>query len=1014
MTGVAGTTQTIPLTTLIGVLDRLEEREIRLLSWGVVDGGFSREEFREAIEDVLFSEGRSHLSVASVSLAMRDRGLVLATVDSLGRHIYRTRTGETIRLAARLRQLFFERDVPDLKWMAAPTLVADYRFLMRARRYPRRYISVADALLEIARSMSNRDDPRVAAAQALLAPRPGDVGELKLARFQVESAARLLRSAGSTRHSGLVVSAGTGSGKTLAFYLPTFAHLASLVAADPGARWTKALALYPRQELLADQFTEALRQARRLDDHLRAVGGRRLLIGAYFGKVPRDASDAFDEKSSWRRRGADRICPYLRCPECDGDLVWKQADAKAGRERLQCTRVGCGRIVGEEEVVLTRNALQRKPADVLFTITESLNRQMSNHWHQHIFGVGQRVRRPHLMLLDEIHTYSGAHGAQVALLLRRWRHAVNKPVQFVGLSATLREAGRFFAQLTGLDERDISVIETPDEEMTIRGREYLLALRGDPVSAKSLLSTSIQTSMLVARILDPLHARLGDQLFGRKLFVFTDDLDVTNRLFDDLCDAEGVVWDGTRARNRPLGSLANIRAASRPFLAPDPPDLEQRRVGGQAWEICEQIGHRLSPDHAQAIGRVSSRDPGVNVNRPVIVATASLEVGYDDNEVGAVLQHKAPHDAARFLQRKGRAGRVPEMRPWTVVVLSDYGRDRLAYQGYDQLFDPELPPRNLAVRNRHVLKMQATMATIDWLSTRLSELLPGNRGQIARDLAGPSAGAYTTSRVRALVDLIRSVLEEPEQARALGTHLRQALLIGERDAEAVLWEPPRALMTAALPTMLRRLESGWTTLREGPGSDRADRDRPLPEFIPASLFSDLNLPEVRVDLPEEDAETENPEMPIAQALMAYAPGRVNRRFAERRAHVSHWIDPGSREEGEHELSIDDICGPGEYDEIGEVSGIHGGQRFDARCVRPRALALQVVDRTIRASSFGRLRWQSELRETGLGEAVDANPPPAWRLMRPRFAVHAAGLGNPLEITRFALGADCQLGARKRR
>ena len=31
------------------------------------------------------------------------------------------------------------------------------------------------------------------------------------------------------------------------------------------------------------------------------------------------------------------------------------------------------------------------------------------------------------------------------------------------------------------------------------------------------------------------------------------------------------------------------------------------------------------------------------------------------------------------------------MRPWTAVVLSDYGRDRAAYQSYDLLFDPELP-----------------------------------------------------------------------------------------------------------------------------------------------------------------------------------------------------------------------------------------------------------------------------------------------------------------------------------
>ena len=40
------------------------------------------------------------------------------------------------------------------------------------------------------------------------------------------------------------------------------------------------------------------------------------------------------------------------------------------------------------------------------------------------------------------------------------------------------------------------------------------------------------------------------------------------------------------------------------------------------------------------------------------------------------------------------------MRPWTVVVLSDYGRDRIAYQSYDQLFSPNLPARQLALHNR--------------------------------------------------------------------------------------------------------------------------------------------------------------------------------------------------------------------------------------------------------------------------------------------------------------------------
>ena len=56
------------------------------------------------------------------------------------------------------------------------------------------------------------------------------------------------------------------------------------------------------------------------------------------------------------------------------------------------------------------------------------------------------------------------------------------------------------------------------------------------------------------------------------------------------------------------------------------------------------------------------------------------------------------------------------MRPWTAVVLSDYGRDRLAFQAWDMLFDPALRPARLPVANRHVLRMQATFALLVGLS----------------------------------------------------------------------------------------------------------------------------------------------------------------------------------------------------------------------------------------------------------------------------------------------------------
>ena len=48
-----------------------------------------------------------------------------------------------------------------------------------------------------------------------------------------------------------------------------------------------------------------------------------------------------------------------------------------------------------------------------------------------------------------------------------------------------------------------------------------------------------------------------------------------------------------------------------------------------------------------------SMDPGVGNNLDIVVATASLEVGFNDPRVGGVIQHKAPRDVAQFLQRKG-------------------------------------------------------------------------------------------------------------------------------------------------------------------------------------------------------------------------------------------------------------------------------------------------------------------------------------------------------------------------
>ena len=511
-----------------------------------------------------------------------------------------------------------------------------------------------------------------------------------LSDFQFRSTHQILSDLASKRSRGVVVGAGTGSGKTLAFYLPALSWIGNLC---DDLRWTKALAIYPRKELLKDQFAQAYEEARRLDGLLK----RPLTIGAYYGDTPLKEGAV---RSKWSRGSFGYICPFMPCPDCREPLEWTEADVSANRSRLTCGC--CGKLVSDTEVALTRQQMSRTPPDVLFTTTEMLNRQLANMWDRHVFGVRAK-RPPILMLLDEIHTYDGVSGAQTAMLIRRWKHAVGAPVCFVGLSATLRDAGHFFGQLTGLEDDRVTYVRPEPSETEHEGSEYLLALRSDPGSGASVLSTTIQTAMLLSRCLDPIGRRdepgpsVG--IYGSKTFVFTDALDVLNRLYFDIGDAEGVDSWGKPVKD----SLATLRDPTTNASPSDAP-------AGQSWDLPAAIGHPLRSGSRLRIGRTSSQDVGVDREAEIIVATASLEVGFNDAGVGAVIQHKAPRGTAAFLQRKGRAGRTRRMRPWTVIVLSDYGRDREAYQAYDLLFDPELPARNLPIRNTYVLRVHAIQA----------------------------------------------------------------------------------------------------------------------------------------------------------------------------------------------------------------------------------------------------------------------------------------------------------------
>ncbi|MEV6416166.1 protein DpdJ [Kribbella sp. NPDC051718] len=972
------------------LLDMLEAREDPLLCWGIVDGGFSDSELEDLIERAL-TETNALDVVEDVIESLEAKGLIVrdASVDPPR---WRTRNGETLRLLARLRQIFLH-DNPAAAWRQAPALVADFRYARRPRAYPRRDRSWK----EILEGVGNSNDVHL---EVLSAMTSAGEAHFPLAGFQVRAARQILGALQSNATTATVVGAGTGSGKSLAFYLPAFSYLAGL---RDSSLWTRALAVYPRNELLKDQLANAFATARRLDPLWIQSSGRPMTLGVLNKDTPHTATALRASYSKWTKQSKGYRCPHFSCPGdgavvCGGDLHWPEADARAERERLVC--VVCARVFDSSMVVLTRKAMNQKPPDLLFTTTEGLNRGLSNLSLRKVFGVGA-TKKPRLMLLDEIHTYDGAPGAQAAMVLRRWHHSLRSPVTYVGLSATLSNAIRHFADLTGVDGELVTSIEPGHEEMSYEGAEYLIALRSDPTSGASVLSTTIQTAMLLPRVLDSPAARISEGVLGTKTFVFTDDLDVTNRFYSYFLDAEGQQFHQGRA--------TQVKPALASMRRPTAGDLVEQRRAGQVWDLPFHLGHKLD-GKGLAVGRTTSQDAGVDVTSQLVVATASLEVGFDDPDVGAVLQHKAPRGVAAFLQRRGRAGRQRGMRPYTAVVLSDYGRDRTAYAAWDSLFDPVIPELVLPIRNRAVLRMQAALSMLDWLAEQVRNTQPW--ADLWRDLKGRSDPKYPKGREtqNAATAILEQVLRDPARQRSLRQWIEGALQVPEAVANEILWHPPRALVLAAVPTLARRLTSEWAVADPqgfAPGRDLTGGN-PLPDYFPVNLFSELALPEGEVVVPpqlERETEPELQPMAMAQMLREYAPGRVSRRFATRNLDHRHWI-PVPLDTQDGVLDVATFVPAYLRQETCTLDIDGAATRLPV--VRPDRLRVDLPPSEIKDSSNAYLTWRSQFVESGPGltTRIPSADPVGQHIVETRFFLHAQN--SHVEARRVAIESNAGL------
>ncbi len=191
-----------------------------------------------------------------------------------------------------------------------------------------------------------------------------------------------------TEKRNLVVATGTGSGKTETFLYPIISHLLREAEAGtlkhPGVR---ALLLYPMNALANDQIARLRTIAELFPD---------ITFGRYTGETDQDEKKALESYRAYHD-GKDPLVNELIC----------------------------------------RDQMQAAPPHILFTNYAMLEYLLIRPKDSCLFYEGHW----RFLVLDEVHTYSGALGAEIAMLLRRLKDRVvqSEPgrLQCIATSATL-------------------------------------------------------------------------------------------------------------------------------------------------------------------------------------------------------------------------------------------------------------------------------------------------------------------------------------------------------------------------------------------------------------------------------------------------------------------------------------------------------------------------------------------------------------------------------------------------
>jgi ATP-dependent helicase Lhr and Lhr-like helicase len=278
-----------------------------------------------------------------------------------------------------------------------------------------------------------------------------------------------------------------------------------------------------------------------------------------------------------------------------------------------------------------RQAMRKKPPDILITTPESLYLMLSS-------GVREIFATTETVIVDEIHAVAQSkRGSHLALTLERLEHLVEADsIQRIGLSATQRPLERIAQFLVGpkrecrivdagvAKELDLEIV-VPVEDMAEPGAPAFPSEDGTPTDGEPLAHVRSIWPAIYPELLKLVREHTSTIIF------------VNNR----------------RAAER-LAKRLNELNADEPHQ--ELPATEHAGNGSPVGpEAIVEIAraHHGSLSHEE---RTVVEEMLKSGQLPCLVATSSLELGIDMGAVDLVIQVESPKSVSRGLQRVGRAG----------------------------------------------------------------------------------------------------------------------------------------------------------------------------------------------------------------------------------------------------------------------------------------------------------------------------------------------------------------------